>query len=187
MSLDSITLKISTPTEQLAPGRGFYQLEEDILYVQIGTFSSERKFYSYIESESLRLDIDKKGRIIFIEFNIPRRQWKVDENFVLPADLQPADIRWTDFRERINDPFVKTNKNKTGICLQFGNNNPVFSLYLADSVILQTDKSNHLAAIWVDDITDDIAGKEIAEFRKKVRGRNSFFQKPVHLKQHYTG
>ena len=182
MSLDSITLKISTPTEQLAPGRGFYQLEEDILYVQIGTFSSERKFYSFIESESLRLDIDKSGHLIFLEYKIPRRQWKVDENFILPTDLQPADLRWTDFRERVNDPFVKTNKNKTGICLRFGKYSPEFSFYLADFVFLQTDKSNHLAAIWVDDITDDIAGREIAAFRKKVRGRNSFFQKPAHLK-----
>ncbi|MFH2047864.1 MAG: hypothetical protein ABIJ12_00300 [bacterium] len=182
MSLDSITLKISTPTEQLAPGRGFYQLEEDILYVQIGKFSSERKFYSYIESESLRLDIDKSGYLIFLEYKIPRRQWPVDDKFSLPKTIESADLRWIDFRERVGDPVVVTNKLRTKICFRFSDKPPKYSFYLAESVFLQMDKNDHLVAIWIDDITDDIAGKEIAAFRKKVRGRNSFFRKPAHLK-----
>ncbi len=182
MSLDSITLRISAPTEPLAPGRGFYQLEEDTLFVQIGEFSSEHKFYSYIESDSLRLDIDKSGHLIFLEHNIPRRQWPVDENFSPPTNLKSADIRWTDFRARVGNPFIVTNKKRTRICFRFNNISAQFSFYLAESVFIQVDKENHLAAIWINDITDDIGGKEIAAFRKKVRGGKSFFKKPVAIK-----
>ena len=182
MFLESITLRISAPTEPLAPGRGFYQLEEDVLFVQIGEFSNEHKFYSYIESDSLRLDIDKQGYLIFIEFNIPRRQWPVDDNFSSPTDLKTADLRWIDFRERVGDPSIITDKKRTRICFRFNNNMPEFSFYLAESVIIQVDNENHLVAIWIDDITDDIGGKEIAAFRKKVRGGKPFFTKPVAIK-----
>ena len=181
MTLDSITLRISTPTEPLVPGRGFYQLEEDILYVQVGTFSGERKFYSYIESDSLRLDIDKNGHLIFIEYNSPRRQWPVDDDFSVPQNLENADLRWTDFRERVKDPVITTNHRKTKICLRFNDTKPEFSFYLAESVFLQVDVNNQLVAIWIDDITDDIAGREIAAFRKEVRGRDSFFDKSPSL------
>ncbi len=182
MSLDSITLRISTPTEPLAPGRGFYQLEEDILFVQIGKFSSKHRFYSYIESDNLRLDIDKSGHLIFLEYRIPRRQWTVDENLLAPTALQSTDIRWIDFREKVKDPVVTTNKKRTKVCFSFSNANPDYSFLLAESVFLQVDKDKQLVAIWIDDITDDIAGREIAAFRKKVRGKESFFEKPATLK-----
>ncbi len=35
-TIESIALKIDTPTGEITPGRGFYQLEEDALYVQVG-------------------------------------------------------------------------------------------------------------------------------------------------------
>jgi len=176
MSLDSITLRISTPTEPIASGRGFYQLEEDILYVQIGTFSGERKFYSYIESESLRLDIDKSGHLIFLEYKLPRKLWPIDDNFSSPKTLESADLKWIDFRERVGDPAVYTNNNKSKICFRFSDNPAKYSFYLAESIFLQVDEKDYLVAIWIDDITDDIAGREISAFRKKVRGRKSFFK-----------
>ena len=85
MAAQAIKLRISTPTEPIPPGRGFYQLEEDSLYVQIGLFSRDRRFFSYLESKNTRLDFDREGRLIFIEVDLPRRQWPVDLQLTRPV------------------------------------------------------------------------------------------------------
>ena len=48
-------LKISAPIEPIPPGRGFYQLEEDSLLVQVGVFDRRRRFFSYLQSEHVCL------------------------------------------------------------------------------------------------------------------------------------
>ena len=162
-------LRISTPTEPILPGRGFYQLEEDSLYVQVGYFSGSRHFFSFLESDHIRFEIDRHGRVIFIEYNLPRRQWQVAKQFSLPQVVEPADIRWLDFREQIKDPTPFTNTLRTDLFLQFQECEQPLNYYLGDSVIIQVDNRNNLAGIWISDIVDDLAGQEISSFRKKLR------------------
>ena len=68
--LEKINLKIETPAGPIPSGRGFYQLDEEILFVQIGLFLNSRKFFSYLETDNLLLDIDRNGRLIFIELDL---------------------------------------------------------------------------------------------------------------------
>ncbi len=172
MTIQSARLRISTPTEPLAPGRGFYQLEEDALYVQIGAFVPQHRFFSYLESEFVSLQFDRNACLIFIEVTLPRRGWKVDDKLIMPSAADPADIRWLDFRETIREPRLTTNKTQTRLRLQFTHNSPSRSFHIADNVILQADNNDHLAAIWIDDIEDDLAGQEIAAFRKQLLRRH---------------
>jgi len=162
-------LQISTPIEPTRPGRGFYQLEEEALYVQVGPFTGRRRFFSYLESEHVRFDIDRKGRLIFVEIDLPRRRWRVDTNVTKPRVVQPADIRWLDFRKNIGNPGVLTNRTRTELMLVFSDAPYTHNFHLADSVIAMVAGENQLAAIWVGDITDDLAGLGLASFRRDMR------------------
>lgn len=175
MALDAIQLRISTPTEPIVPGRGFYQLEEDSLYVQVGLFSAKRHFYSFLEGEHVRLEFDRTARLIFVEMTVPRRQWDVEPDLTAPDILEPADIRWLDFREQITDPEPTTNRNGTVLRLRFSAEEPIRNYYLAESIFVQVDRHDHLVVLWVDDIVDDLAGQEIGAFRKRYRADDSFF------------
>ncbi len=170
MALDVLKVRVSTPTEPIQPGRGFYQLEEDALYVQVGPFSKERRFFSYLESPHLRLDFDKEGRLIFIEVNVPRRRWQVVPRLQPPEIVEAADIRWLNFREDITTPNLLTTSKQTILCLSFTEADEVQSYYLAEQVILQVDRDQRVTKVWVTDIVDDLAGQEIGAFRKKIRG-----------------
>ena len=173
MCVRAITLKIETPTGLVLPGRGFYQLEEDALYVQVGEFSRRRRFFSYLESDRVRFDIDKAGRLMLIEVDHARRRWKVDRNLAPPTIGEPADIRWLDFRARIPDPQILTDEQRAVLLLRFAESSSWRWYALAESVLVQVDECDHLAAVWIADIVDDLAGQRIASFRKKVSRRLS--------------
>ena len=169
MAINTAKLRISTPTEPIPPGRGFYQLEEESLYVQVGIFTRNRRFFSYLQSDEVSLDFDREGRLIFIEVAVPRRSWQVTPRLQKPSRAEIADIRWLDFRESIATPSLQTPADRSALRLRFSNRTPTQNYFLAESVILQVCENNLLGAIWVDDIVDDMAGREIASFRKNCR------------------
>lgn len=161
----------SSPVVTTCPGRGFYQLEEDSLYVQIGPFGGKHRFFSYLESESCRLETDKEGRLVFLELSVPRRRWPVDHDLVIPANSRWADIRWLDFRTTVPEPRILTNQRRDAIRLQFADSETQRHFRLADVVVVSVDRNNHLTGLWVTDIIDDLAGQEIAAYRRAVRER----------------
>jgi hypothetical protein len=169
MSLDRLKLRLSTLTEPILPGQGFYQLEEDTLYVQIGSFSKQRRFFSYLEAENVRLDLDREGRLIFVEVSVPRRLWKIDSSIKLPTVVEAADIRWLDFRERVSDPILLTDPERQSLVLRFNNETLLKNYFLAEKVIAQVNDRHELSSIWIIEIIDDLAGQQIGAFRKKVR------------------
>ena len=166
--LKSILLKLETPTSGCVPGRGFYQVEEDALYVPVGEPAIDRHFFSYLESKQVRFDIDLQGRLMLIEVDFARRKWKVDEQLVVPARTEEADIRWLDFRTRMPNPEILTNEQRTILTLRFSSGNPCTWYSLAESVLAQIDQDNHLAALMITDIKDDLAGHQVAAFRKNA-------------------
>ena len=157
------------------PGRGFYQLEEDSLFVQVGSFTSRRRFYSYLESASVLLDLDRHGRLIFAEVGQPRRHWDIEPSLAIPQIVEPADVRWLNFRNSVKKPVFVANREKTALKICFEETSDPLNFYLAQSVIVQTDKKHRLSALWITDITDDMAGREISKFRKDLRAKQSYF------------
>ncbi|MBN1213626.1 MAG: hypothetical protein JXA92_13725 [candidate division Zixibacteria bacterium] len=179
MTVEVLKLKILTPAGPVFPGRGFYQLEEDALYVQITPFSRDYRFFSFLESERVRFDLDKDGRLLFFELALARRRWPVDNRFRVPEKSEPAEIRWLDFRDSMIEPKITTNKKRTAVKLLFSDEKPLCNYELADSVILQTDRAAHLVALYVTEIIDDIAGQEIAAFRHAVLKQQARAERPV--------
>lgn len=169
MSPKSPRLQISTPSEPIEPGRGFYQLEEDVLYVQVGEFESGKRFYSYLESSNFSMEFDRDGRLIFIELNLPRRLWPVDESIVWPSSVEPADIRWLDFRAHLDMPQISTNDDRSMVAIRLSDKKSAKAFYLASTVALLVDSENLPVGLMIRDINDDLAGAEIAAFRKQIR------------------
>ena len=172
---DIIKLKIDTPTGPIKAGRGFYQLEEEALFVQVGIFSEKKHFFNFLENDTVQLDLDREGQLIFIELDQSRRHWQVDEHLKPPKRAEAADIKWLHFRESLPPCQIFTNKNKSSVKLSFHEHKNPFYYYLGDAIIVETDGDNNLNALWITDITDDFAGKEIACFRKKSRIEKSYF------------
>ena len=148
------------------PGRGFYQLEEESLFVQIGQFHRYGQYFSYLESDNFRIDIDREGHPIFLEINLPRRHWTLDSDFHVPTGIIPADIRFLDFRKQITSPEVITCSDRTAILLKFLPADQTSVYYISSNILFEVSPANELASIWITDIIDDFAGQELAHFRK---------------------
>jgi len=169
MPVDKLKVAIRTPIDQIPVGRGFYQLEEDALYVQIAPWDSDHRFFSFIESETARLDIDKTGALLFVEVSEARRNWPVQEKLVIPRAVAPADIRWTDFRSTVADPTLLADPTKEHLQIRYSSEDPAFAYEIAGSVLVQVTADNIVTSIWITDIIDDLAGQEIAAFRKAMQ------------------
>ena len=163
------TLKvvINAPTRPKQPGRGFYQLEEDALFVPIGVYASDRRFYSFIESEHVRLDCDKGGDLLFIEISLPRKAWQLNGPFTPPHHAAAANLRWLDFRAQMPNPEVLTDKDRSMACIKFSDAPSSVAYQLAESVIVEVSADLHVCRIWITQIVDDTGGREISDFRKK--------------------
>jgi hypothetical protein len=166
MAIDKLTIRIDTPSDTLPIGRGFYQIEEDTLFVPIGVLPNSRHaFFSFLESGSVRLDVDKSGSLLFMEISKSRRLWEVVAEPIPPAHAPYADIRWLDFRENFPEPRLITNPGRNLVCVEFSDR-PALSAYsLAESVKLEIDDSHAAVRIWVTEIVDDLAGRLIAAVR----------------------
>jgi len=101
---------------------------------------------------------------------VAKRHWKVDPDITPPAVVEAADIRWLNFREKITDPLLLCTRSRSLLLLRYTNKIKLQNYYLAEAVIAQVDENRELAAIWITDIVDDLAGREISSFRKRVRG-----------------
>ena len=167
-AIEAISLKINPPTGATLPGRGFYQLEEDALYVPVGEHATNRRFFSYLESKKIRFDIDRSGRLMLIEVDFARRHWSVDDSLVAPPISEPADIRWLDFRAQMPDPELITNPDRSKLLIRLAPNQTWQWYALAEHVLVQTDPELRLTALMVTEIEDDLAGRQIAAFRKLI-------------------
>jgi hypothetical protein len=166
--IERLRLRIAPENSPEPPGQGFYQLEEDSLYVQIGEFDNRHRFFSFIDGDTLRMDFDREGRLLFVELAVPRRTWPVDPGLAAPLPYQSRDIRWLDFRGTIAQPAVTASPDRTLIRLRFSDSAPVRTIALASSVFLQVAEDQSAVALWVTRIDDDFAGREIAAFRRHL-------------------
>ncbi|MBN2226362.1 MAG: hypothetical protein JW763_03260 [candidate division Zixibacteria bacterium] len=177
MPVTAIKLNIKIPTASVPPGRGFYQLEEETLYLPVEYPGEQCRFFSYLESDPVSFQLDRDGRLIFIEITLPRRRWRIKPNLVPPETAESADIRFLDFRDRFTEPAVLCNEKKDFLLVRFSRGAATHNYYLAQNLIAQVTENHQLTALWVFDIVDDLAGREIAAWRKLIHGKPSSFRK----------
>ena len=171
VAVSRIKLRIFPPTEPAPPGRGFYQLEEEALHIPIGVPPPDRRFFSWLESDSVQMDIDRLGKLLFLVVNRPRRQWTLVDGLTAPKTGATADVRWINFRTHFREPGILTNRRRSVVEIAFAEEVAAHTYYLAEHVILQADLDIHPTSLWVTDIIDDLAGQEIMAFRQMWRLR----------------
>jgi hypothetical protein len=169
MTVSQPKIAVRTPTEQIPVGRGFYQLEEDSLYVQVAPWDREHRFFSFLESDQVRLDIDKNGVLLFIEVTLPRRNWETVALLEIPTQHQPGDVRWADFRQQMVSPRLVADRTREHLRIIFSESQSVATYEIAQSILVQADDDNLVTGIWIADILDDLAGQEIAHFRNAMQ------------------
>jgi len=171
MSITTPEIQIRTPAgkmEKIPSARSFYQLEEESLYLPVEYPDNQKRFYSYLDSETVSLHLDRAGRLIFIEVDIPRRRWDIKENFVPPEVADPFEARFLDFRKTMTTPKVFCDNNRDNLLILFDHQAAEQNIYLADNLIAQITSAGFLTAIWAFDFTDDMAGREIASWRYSI-------------------
>jgi len=179
MPIKAPRIRINAPVGVVPYGRGFYQLEEEELYLAVEYPNERPRFFSYLESDSLSFHFDRRGRLIFIELLLPRRRWKEKNDLIVPQKAERADVRFLDFRSSFSRPAIYCDKRRQTLMFRFDRGPAVKNLYLAENLIAGVTDSNRMAMLWVSDIVDDLAGREIYAWRKKVHGEPIVW--PPHL------
>ncbi|HDL01536.1 MAG TPA: hypothetical protein ENH23_04810 [candidate division Zixibacteria bacterium] len=174
MPSSKIQLRISTPTGPVKSGRGFYQLDEESLFVQIGLFTEKKHFFNYLENDCVLFDLDRTGQLIFIEISKAKRHWIIDDFLTSPTDAETADIRWLNFREKLPDVLIKTDNNFEIVKLEFQKNNSPLYFIISESVLVETDHAHSLTAVWVTSYEEDAGGQYIKRFRRRQRRAKSY-------------
>lgn len=169
MRLTRIRLRLKETPTAFPPGRGFYQVDEDALSVCIGASESDRHFFSYLESDSLRLDINKHGELLFLELNTPRRLWPIEDALQPPVAAERISIRFLDFRATLPEYSIATNATQSLLKITFSNGLAHRKFQIAESLVAQISESNDLIAIWVTEIEDDFAGQKLSAFQQQLR------------------
>lgn len=127
------------------------------------------KFYSYLDSSHMQFDVDRAGRLVFIQILVPRRNWRVRRNLKAPAGLIDADIRFRGFREHLPDAAVITDPKRSLVLLQFKRSRQPISYKLADHLLVDVAPDSTLVGVWVTAIGDDRASRIMAAWRKNIR------------------
>jgi hypothetical protein len=169
MRSDPLAVRITTPVADSVPGRGFYQLEESALYVPVGAADKSQHYFSSLESKRVRLDIDRDGRLMFIEVAAARSTWTVTDEIDFPVWAESADVRFLGFRTTIPEPQILTDRSKLRLLLRFSPALVARIVSPADGVVLSVDHHGSVVSILVFDVVDDLAGREIARFREMLR------------------
>lgn len=165
-SPDPLAVRITTPAPDFVPGRGFYQLEESALYIPVGVQDRSRHYFSSLESESVRFDVDREGRLMFIEVSAARNTWTVIDQLESPVWAESADVRFLGFRTSLPNPMLLTDLHRQRLQVRFSPAPVAHAVSIADSIILTVDDRQSIVSILITDIVDDLAGREIAQFRK---------------------
>jgi hypothetical protein len=161
---------IKTPAPQQSVSRGFYQVEEDCLYIPIYPGG---KFYSFLDSPQAVFDIDNKGRLLFLKVLIPRRNWVIHKSLKAPTAAGSADIRFLGFRNSLPNIILETSRQKSWLRLVFERCDKMSAYAAAENLIFEITPNKELAAVWITNIEDDRGARGMAAWRKKLKEEHS--------------
>ncbi len=157
---------IQTPATEPRFSRGFYQVEEDALYVPL---HPARPFFSYLDSERLSLQTDNRGQLVFLQLMLPRVGWIVHPTLAWPATPLTADIRLLDFREQLPEVQVETSPDRSLVRIFFDTGAQTTAYRLTETLTGEITPDARLTAIWIWGIEDDRAAAKMAAWRKKMK------------------
>ncbi|MFQ5607768.1 MAG: hypothetical protein ACE5GA_07455 [Candidatus Zixiibacteriota bacterium] len=167
--IETETISLRLAGRPLTPGisAAFYQAEEESLEVPIIYDNPRPRFFSALDSESLSLQCDNSGRLIFVHVKKPRRLW-LGEGGISHVPSPPADIRFLDFRSRIGEPEFLCDAKKSKLLLRFAPVHSSSSYQVGDNVFLYMSAGSKLTGLYIDLVNQDRAGKKLADWKRLV-------------------
>lgn len=160
-------------------GRGFYQQDENSLLLLIRYPGEQPRFFNHLESDNLRLETDLKGRLLALEFSLPREQWPAQEvgsTFVSNSkrELPPeADLRFLDFRIPLPSILCETNQDKSTLSLKFDHDQSASGVKDANTIQIATQlyatvSNDTLRQLTITQIGNDRGGKAVDRWREEM-------------------
>jgi len=178
-----VRLKLITPAENHIHSRGFYQEEEESLYVPLYPGG---RFFSYLDGDNIRLDIDNKGRLLFLSLNIPRRRWIKVPRLRFPAVPGSASMKIINFRDRLPRARIYSSLNIQNLHISLFKE-PVENTYqLTPSLLIETGTNNNLTGFWIKGVEEDRAALKMAAWRKHMKDEQEK-NVPVYKREPYSG
>lgn len=139
----------------------FYDQENDTLSVHILPFEP---YYSFLESDEVRIDTDEQGRPVFIEVTCPRNEWRIEPDFSVPADDMGGALRFRETRRRFSPGGIYTDRRRENVCLRFLARPGLQVVRLAKNLLAETAEG-FLVALWVLGVELDFAGRKQTKWR----------------------
>lgn len=172
-------VNISTPAVIDRFSRGFYQQDENLLYVPIYPGGD---FFSYLDTtveesdhrdnRSLFFDIDRAGNLTFIKLHMARKKWPIQDEIKAPQSILAADVRFKQFREQMSHFDLVTNREKNCLCLIFAPENEGGAVYrITDNLIIEMTGTSSMSRLWILDIVDDRCARQMSIWRKQIRAK----------------
>jgi uncharacterized protein YuzE len=150
-------------TNKIPIGKGFYDNAEGILNFAIKT---RGKFHSYIQSDCLSIDLDKKGGLLNIEVSVDREAWAAESELVPPDDVAIKKLCFLDYRLNIEGESYHTNQSKDLLYICFSDDDQVKTYEIAENLLADVNLVNELAGLWILNLVDDFGFKSEMAFRK---------------------
>jgi hypothetical protein len=164
-SSDSVKVIVTTPADYQPVCRGFYQVEEDSLYVP---FYPGGSFFSFLDSPQVAFDIDRTGRLLFIQVHVPRHGWLTRDDLVPPVTKEAAELHLRGFREKLPAARLETPPDRSWLRIVFADDSTARPCIIAENLICEILDRRSLAAVWVMSIEDDRAARGMAAWRGLV-------------------
>ncbi len=145
---------------------GFYDNHEGVLNFAI---KRQGKFNSYIQSQCLSIDVDKKGNLLNIEVSVSRDQWASDDMLIAPPDVPFKKLRFLDYRLNIEGESYYSNQAKDLLYICFSRENHVKTYEIAENLLADVNVVSELAGLWILNIVEDYGFKSEMAFRRGNR------------------
>ncbi len=150
-------------TNKIPIGKGFYDNSEGILNFAI---KARGKFHSYIQSDCLSIDLDRKGGLLNIEVSVEREVWVEERELVPPDNVAYMKLRFLDYRLNIDGESYHTNRSRDLLYICFSDDDHVKTCEIAKNLMADVNLVNELAGLWILDLVDDYGFRSEMAFRR---------------------
>lgn len=169
-----VHIRLSPPADPIPVARGFYQPDDESLLVLVHYPGEQPRYFNHLDSESLRIETDIKGRLLSLELLIPQAEWKVDTNHRSSVTAIVAEeIRFLDFRTGLNPVELSTNRLRDSMSIRIERVVASERRILIAENLTATVASDLLLSLSVSGIALDRGGRAIRRWRKEVASATS--------------
>jgi len=149
-------------------GKAFYDNAEHLLNYVLKT---RGKFHSYIQSDHLSMDIDKKGQLLNIEVGLDKVSWVVRDDLTVPTEVPLRKLRFPDYRLDIECEEYFTNDSKDMLYIRFAEDKHVKTYEIAENLFADVNLVSELAGFWLLGVDEDYGFKKEMAFRRGSKAK----------------